>query len=258
MSPSAKCVICQPQGRKSSVAKMGNNQRYNSVGCRFQSRNPTARSQEQRGRMAACRTQTRTLNSTTHQTQGRKVGRDDGCRKVGCSQGWQGGNRKVARSDWVFATSANQSQESLAKAGSQPTFVAVVRLQQHPHEEQSSFGRHRGVYHGATTGITTLIRSLRVLLSSRSERHHYAPSVAPVATHSPLREYSFSPSVAPVATHSPLRECISPLLHTLRFPFLLRALRPPSLLRSVLASLAFSPSCRPGNCSYVATCQACI
>ena len=161
-------------------------------------------------------------------------------------------------SDWVFATSANQTQDSPAKAGSQPTFVAVMRVKLHPHEDLSSFGRHRGVYHGATTGITTLIRSLRVLLSSRSERHHSATSVASVATHSPLREYSFSPSLATVATHSPLRECISPLLHTLRFPFLLRARRPPSLLRAVLASLAFSPSCRPGNCSYLATCQACI
>ena len=161
-------------------------------------------------------------------------------------------------SDWVSQIVTNQSQDSLAKASSQPTFVAVVRVKQHPHEDLSSFGRHRGVYHGATTGITTLIRSLRVLLSSRSDRHHYATSVATVATHSPLREYSFSPSLAPVATHSPLRECISPLLHTLRFPFLLRALRPPSLLRAVLASLAFSPSCRPGNCSYLATCQACI
>ena len=154
--------------------------------------------------------------------------------------------------------SANQSQDSPAKAGSQPTFVAVVRVTLHPHEEQSSIGRYGGVYHGATTGITTLIRSLRVLLSSRSDRHHSATSLAPVATHSPLREYSFSPSLAPVATHSPLRECISPLPHTLRFPFLLRARRPPSLLRDVLASLAFSPSCRPGNCSCVATCQACI
>ena len=161
-------------------------------------------------------------------------------------------------SDWVSQMVTNQSQDALAKAECQPTFVAVVKVQHHPHEEQSSFGRHRGVYHGATTGITPLIRSLRVLLSSRSDRHHYATSVAPVATHSPLREYSFSPSLAPVATHSPLRECISPLLHTLRFPFLLRALRPPSLLHAVLASLAFSPSCRPGNCSYVATCQACI
>ena len=258
MFPSAKCVVCQPQGRKRYSAQLGNNQRYNSVGCRFQSRNPTARSQEQRGRMAACRIRIRTLNPTTQQTQGRKVGRERGGRKVGCSQGWQGVRRKVARSDWVFATSANQSQESLAKAGSQPTFVAVMRGMLHPHEEQSSFGRHRGVYHGATTGITTLIRSLRVLLSSRSERNHSATSVASVATHSPLREYSFSPSLASVATHSPLRECISPLHHPLRFPFLLRARRPPSLLRSVIASLAFSPSCRPGNCSYVATCQACI
>ena len=184
--------------------------------------------------------------------------RELGCSHVGCGQGWQGVMSDGSMSDWVFSTSANQSQEALAKAGSQPTFVAVVRVKQHPHEEQSSFGRHRGVYHGATTGITTLIRSLRVLLSSRSDRHHYATSVAPVATHSPLQEYSFSHSVAPVATHSPLRECISPLLHTLRFPFLLRARRPPSLLRAVLASLAFSPSCRPGNCSYLATCQACI
>ena len=116
-SPSTKCVVCQPQGCTVCVAQLGNNQRYNSVGCRFQSRNPTARSQEQRGRMAACRTQTRTLNSTTHRTQGRKVGRDDGGRKVGCSQGWQGLSRKVARSDWVFARSANQSQDSIAKAG---------------------------------------------------------------------------------------------------------------------------------------------
>ena len=143
-------------------------------------------------------------------------------------------------SEWVSQMVANQSQDSLAKTGSQPTFVAVVRVTLHPHEEQSSIGRYGGVYHGATTGITPLIRSLRVLLSSRSDRHHSATSLAPVAT------------------HSPLRECISPLLHTLRFPFLLRALRPPSLLRAVLASLAFSPSCRPGNCSYVATCQACI
>ena len=120
MSPSAKCVVCQQQGRKRHSAQLSNNQRYNSVGCRFQSSNQTARSQEQRGRMAACRTQTRTLNSTTHQTQGRKVGRDDGCRKVGCSQGWQGVRRKVARSDWVFARSANQSQDALAKAECQP------------------------------------------------------------------------------------------------------------------------------------------
>lgn len=98
-SPSTKCVVCQPQGRKSSVAQLGNNQRYNSVGCRFQSRNPTARSQEQRGRMAACRTKPRTQNSTTNQTKGRKVGRDGGGNKVGCSQGWQGVRRKVARSD---------------------------------------------------------------------------------------------------------------------------------------------------------------
>ena len=208
--------------------------------------------------MAACRTQTRTLNSTTNRPQGRKVGRVGGGRKVARSQGWPCWRRSQGRKVARLARSANQSQESLAKAGSQPTFVAVVRVQQHPHEEQSSFGRHRGVYHGATTGITTLIRSLRVLLSSRSDRHHSATSLAPVATHSPLREYSFSPSLAPVATHSPLRECISPLPHTLRFPFLLRARRPPSLLRAVLASLAFSPSCRPGNCSYLATCQACI
>ena len=92
MSPSTKSAVCQPQGRKSSVAQLGNNQRYNSVGCRFQSRNPTARSQEQRGRMAACRTKPRTQNSTTHQTQGRKVGRDDGGRKVGL------GVRKVGKS----------------------------------------------------------------------------------------------------------------------------------------------------------------
>lgn len=114
--PSAKCVVCQPQGCTVRVAQLGNNQRYNSVGCRFQSRNPTARSQEQRVLMAACRTQTRTLNSTTNRPQGRKVGRDDGGRKVGCSQGWQGLRRKVARSDLVFARSANQSQEALAKA----------------------------------------------------------------------------------------------------------------------------------------------
>ena len=137
-------------------------------------------------------------------------------------------------SDWVSQMVTNQSQEALARAGSQPTFVAIVRGQLHPHEEQSSIGRHGGVYHGATTGITPLMRSLRVLLSSRSDRHHYATSVAPVATHSPLREYSFSPSLAPVATHSPLRECISPLGHTLRSPLLLRSLRPPSLLVLVL------------------------
>ena len=110
----------------------------------------------------------------------------------------------------------NQSKKAMATAGNQPTFAAIVMVKQHPHEEQSSFGRHRGVYHGATTGITTLIRSLRVLLSSRSERNHSATSVASVATHSPLREYSFSPSLASVATHSPLRECISPLHHPLR------------------------------------------
>ena len=146
----------------------------------------------------------------------------------------------------------------MATAGNQPTFAAIVMVKQHPHEEQSSFGRHRGVYHGATTGITTLIRSLRVLLSSRSERNHSATSVASVATHSPLREYSFSPSLASVATHSPLRECISPLGHTLRSPLLLRSLRPPSLLVLVLQRLAFSPLCSPGNCSFVTSCQGCI
>ena len=258
MLPSAKCVVCQPQGRKSSVAQLGNNQRYNSVGCRFGSRNPTARSQEQRGRMAACRTQTRTLNSTTHQTQGRKVGRERGGSKVGCSQGWQGLRRKVARSDLVFATSANQSQESLAKAGRQPTFVAVVKVKQHPHEEQSSIGRHRGVYHGATTGITTLLRSLRVLAFPRSNSHHSTLSVATGATLSPLRGNHSSLSVATGATLSPLRGCVSPLGHTLRSPLLLRSRRPPSLLVLVLQRLAFSPLCSPGDCSFVTSRQGCI
>ena len=184
--------------------------------------------------------------------------RELGCSHVECGQGWQGVISDGSMSDWVLARSANQSQDSPAKAGSQPTFVAVVRVTLHPHEEQSSIGRYGGVYHGATTGITTLIRSLRVLLSSRSDRHHSATSLAPVATLSERRVYSVTTEGVEVATHSPLRECISPLPHTLRFPFLLRALRPPSLLRAVLASLAFSPSCCPGNCSYVATCQACI
>ena len=116
-SPSTKCVVCQPQGRTVRVAQLGNNQRYNSVGCRFERRNPTARSQEQRGQMAACRIRIRTLNPTPNRPQGRKVGRDGGGSKVGCSQGWQGLRRKVARSDLVFARSANQSQEALAKAG---------------------------------------------------------------------------------------------------------------------------------------------
>ena len=239
-SPSAKCVVCQPQGCTVRVAQLGNNQRYNSVGCRFQSRNPTARSQEQRDRMAACRIRIRTLNTTTNRPQGRKVGRDGGGRKVGCSQGWQGVRRKVERFDWMFARSQGRTQEAIATEGRHPTFVVVLRLTLHPHAEQSSIGLHRGVYHVATTAITTLLRSLRVLAFLRSYCHHS------------------SLSVATGATLSPLRGCVSALRHTLRSPLLLRSLRPPSLLVLVLQRLAFSPLCSPGKCSFVTSCQGCI
>ena len=257
-SPSAKCVVCQPQGCTVRVAQLGNNQRYNSVGCRFQSRNPTARSQEQRDRMAACRIRIRTLNTTTNRPQGRKVGRDGGGRKVGCSQGWQGVRRKVERFDWMFARSQGRTQEAIATEGRHPTFVVVLRLTLHPHAEQSSIGLHRGVYHVATTAITTLLRSLRVLAFLRSYCHHSSLSVATGATLSPLRGNHSSLSVSTGATLSPLRGCVSALRHTLRSPLLLRSLRPPSLLVLVLQRLAFSPLCSPGKCSFVTSCQGCI
>lgn len=143
-------------------------------------------------------------------------------------------------SDLVSQMVTNQSQEALATEGRHPTFVVVLTMTLHPHAEQSSIGLHRGIYHVATTAITTLLRSLRVLAFPRSNSHHS------------------SLSVATGATLSPLRGCVSPLGHTLRSPLLLRSRRPPSLLVLVLQRLAFSPLCSPGKCSFVTSCQGCI
>ena len=152
----------------------------------------------------------------------------------------------------------NQTQEALATEGRHPTFVVVLMMTLHPHAEQSSIGLHRGIYHVATTAITTLLRSLRVLAFPRSNCHHSTLSVATGATLSPLRGNHSSLSVATGATLSPLRGCVSPLGHTLRSPLLLRSRRPPSLLSLVLQRLAFSPLCSPGKCSFVTSCQGCI
>ena len=119
-------------------------------------------------------------------------------------------------SDWVSQMVTNQTQEALATEGRHPTFVVVLTMTLHPHAEQSSIGLHRGIYHVATTAITTLIRSLRVLAFPRSNGHHSTLSVATGATLSPLRGNHSSLSVATGATLSPLRGCVSPLHHPLR------------------------------------------
>ena len=46
--------------------------------------------------------------------------RELGCSHVECGQGWQGVISDGSMSDWVLAMSANQSQDSPAKAECQP------------------------------------------------------------------------------------------------------------------------------------------
>ena len=133
--PSAKSAVCQPQGRKVGVAKLGNNQRYNSVRWRFQRSLPTARSQGLRGRMARFASQGRSQARSDAGKVGKVCVARSVAGKVGRRQGWQGLSRKVARSDWMFARSQGRTQEALPMEGRHPTFVAFLMTTLHPHAD---------------------------------------------------------------------------------------------------------------------------